>query len=242
MRIGLFGYGKMGREIEKIALQRKNTIGLIVDADNALSYPAEDLKKCDMAIEFSTPATAVTNIYACFAAGVPVIAGTTGWLDRREEVIQRCREMNQAIFQASNFSIGVNLFFQLNEYLARLMEACPDYEISLEEIHHVHKKDAPSGTGITLAEGILKNIPRKKRWVNKETTLKEELQLLSIRKDEVPGTHSIKYSSEVDSIEITHTAHNRKGFALGAVLAAEWIVGKKGIFQMKDLLQNYYKF
>ncbi len=237
MKIALFGYGKMGKELEKIALSRKNEIGLIVDLNNINSFSIEELKKCDAAIEFTTPDTAVSNIYKCFDAGVPVVVGTTGWLKQWDEVAKVCKEKNQTLFWASNFSVGVNLFFKLNEHLAKLMNSHKEYNVSLEETHHVHKKDSPSGTGITLAEGVLKNIPSKKNWVNNETNNAEELQIISKRIDEVPGTHSIRYSSDVDYIEIEHVAHSRKGFALGAVLAAEFIKGKKGIYGMDDLLK-----
>ena len=236
MKIALFGYGKMGKEIEKIILERKNEIGLVVDVNNSNSYSVDELKKCDAVIEFSTPETAVPNIYKCFEAGVPVVVGTTGWLKQWEEVSNACKKKNQTLFWSSNFSVGVNLFFKLNEQLAKLMNTHPEYHIGMEEIHHIHKKDAPSGTGITLAEGILKHTPAKKNWVNKETSKPEELQLVSKRIDEVPGTHSIRYSSDIDFIEISHVAHSRKGFALGAVLAAEFVQGKKGIYNMNDLL------
>lgn len=237
MKIALFGYGKMGKELEKIALSRNNEIGLIVDLNNCNSFSIDDLKKCDAAIEFTTPNTAVSNIYKCFDAGVPVVVGTTGWLKQWDEVAKVCKEKDQTLFWASNFSVGVNLFFKLNEYLAKLMCTHKEYSVSLEETHHIHKKDSPSGTGITLAEGVLKNMPSKKNWVNKETNKAEELQIISKRIDEVPGTHSVRYSSDVDYIEIEHVAHSRKGFALGAVLAAEFIKGKKGIYGMDDLLK-----
>ncbi|MCC6690679.1 MAG: 4-hydroxy-tetrahydrodipicolinate reductase, partial [Bacteroidia bacterium] len=200
-------------------------------------FSVEDLKKCDVAIEFTTPATAVANIYKCFDAGVPVVVGTTGWLKHLDEVTKMCKNKNQTLFWASNFSVGVNLFFKLNEYLSQLMNPHNEYNVTLEETHHVHKKDAPSGTGITLAEGILAHTPSKKKWVNYPTEKTDELQLVSKRIDEVPGTHTVRYSSEIDYIEITHVAHSRKGFALGAVLAAEWIKGKKGIYGMNDLLK-----
>ncbi len=238
MKIALFGYGKMGKEIEKISLSRKNEISLIVDDHNSATFSAEELKKCDAAIEFSTPDTAVANILACFNADVPVVVGTTGWLQRWDEVSSICKEKNKSLFWASNFSIGVNLFFKLNETLAKLMSTHPEYKATMEEIHHIHKKDSPSGTGITLAEGILKNNKGLRKWVNTESSSEEELQLISKRIDEVPGTHSIRYSSEVDFIEIAHVAHSRKGFALGAVLAAEWIKGKRGLFNMNDLLND----
>lgn len=238
MKIALFGYGKMGKEIEKIARERNNEIALIVDAHNSTSFSVSDLKKCDVAIEFSTPETAVSNIYACFDANLPVVVGTTGWLKNWDEVSQRCREKDNGLFWASNFSVGVNLFFKLNETLAKMMHSHAEYRVSMEETHHVHKKDAPSGTGITLAEGVLRNNTRLKKWVNAETDAPEALPLISKRLDEVAGTHSVKYTSEVDYIEIVHVAHNRKGFALGAVLAAEWLKDKKGIFGMNDLLNE----
>ena len=238
MKIALFGYGKMGKEIEKIAQARNNEIALIVDDHNSTTYSAKELKKCDVAIEFSTPETAVSNIYACFDAHVPVVVGTTGWLKKWDEVSESCKKNGHSLFWASNFSVGVNLFFKLNETLARLMHSHEEYRVSLEEIHHVHKKDAPSGTGITLAEGILKNNIRLKKWVNTATDDPALLPILSKRIDEVPGTHSVRYSSDVDYIEIVHVAHSRKGFAQGAVIAAEWLPGKKGVFGMNDLLNE----
>lgn len=237
MKIALLGYGKMGKEIEKVAVERGNTIGLIIDIHNSTSYSKDELKNCDAAIEFSTPDTAIDNIYKCYECNVPVVVGTTGWMKRLDEVTKNCKDKNQGLFYASNFSVGVNLFFKLNEQLAKMMNTHKDYEVTMEEIHHVHKKDAPSGTGITLAEGVLKNMPSKQKWVNNETTNASELQLISKRIDEVPGTHTVKYSSEVDFIEITHLAHSRKGFALGAVLAAEFMKGKKGVYGMNDLLK-----
>lgn len=236
MNIALIGYGKMGKEIEKIALSRGHSIVLKVDKDNADTYTLDELKKADAVIEFSVPHSAVDNIYKCFSAGVPVIVGTTGWLDKLAEVKEKCANSNQALFYASNYSIGVNLFFKLNEYLAKLMNTYPDYNVTMEEVHHVHKLDAPSGTAITLANQVIEQISDKNKWVNELTTNKNELGIVSKRIDEVPGTHTITYSSEVDDISITHLAHNRKGFALGAVIAAEWIVGKKGVFGMNDML------
>jgi 4-hydroxy-tetrahydrodipicolinate reductase len=236
MNIALIGYGKMGKEIEQIALSRGHKIVLKVDVTNAGSYTVAELKKADAAIEFSTPESAVGNIYKCFDAGVPVVVGTTGWLGRLEEVKHACQEKHQALFYASNYSIGVNLFFKLNEHLARLMNAYPDYNVSMEEIHHVHKLDAPSGTAISLANQVLDHIDVKEKWVNDSTPNKNELGIVSKRIDEVPGTHTVSYSSEVDEISITHVAHSRKGFALGAVIAAEWIHGKKGVYGMRDLM------
>lgn len=238
MNIALIGYGKMGKEIEKIALSRGHQITLKVDADNATSFTKEELKKADVAIEFSTPETATNSIYKCFEAGVPIVVGTTGWLDHLEEVTTKCVEKKQALFYASNYSIGVNLFFRLNEYLAKLMNNYPEYNVSMEEIHHVHKLDSPSGTAITLANQVISNITEKQKWVNTQASEKKELAIISKRIDEVPGTHTVTYGSEIDEISITHIAHSRKGFALGAVIAAEWIKGKKGVFGMNDLLSG----
>lgn len=237
MKIALFGYGKMGKEIEQIALQRGHTIGLIVDVNNSNSYSVDALKACDAVIEFTTPETAVQNIYKCFDAGVPVVVGTTGWLNQWQEVREACTKKEQTLFWTSNFSIGVNLFFQLNEYLAKLMAPYTNYNVSMEEIHHIHKKDSPSGTGITLAEGVIRNYPAKKKWKEAAEGNADELLIHSKREGEVPGTHIIKYTSAVDDIEIAHVAHNRVGFALGAVMAAEWVKDKKGVFGMKDMLK-----
>lgn len=236
MKIALIGYGKMGKEIEQIALSRGHTIVLKVDVNNEKTYSIEDLKNADAAIEFSTPESAINNIYKCFEAGLPVVVGTTGWLNRLDEVKQKCIEKNQALFYASNYSIGVNLFFKLNEYLATLMKPYPEYNVSMEEIHHVHKLDAPSGTAISLANQVMERIESKQKWVNNSTNSANELSITSKRIDEVPGTHTVTYSSAVDEISITHLAHNRKGFALGAVIAAEWVIGKKGVFGMSDLM------
>jgi 4-hydroxy-tetrahydrodipicolinate reductase len=238
MNIALIGYGKMGKEIEQIAISRGHTITLKVDVSNASTYTINDLKKADVAIEFSTPESAINNIYKCFDAGVPVVVGTTGWLNKLDEVKQKCAAQKQSLFYASNYSIGVNLFFKLNEYLAKLMNSYPAYNVSLEEIHHVHKLDAPSGTAISLANQVLENIHSKQKWVNDKSENPNELGIVSKRIDEVPGTHTVTYSSEVDEISMTHIAHSRKGFALGAVIAAEWIKGKTGVFGMNDLMKN----
>ncbi|MES2139496.1 MAG: 4-hydroxy-tetrahydrodipicolinate reductase [Bacteroidota bacterium] len=238
MKIALIGYGKMGKEIEQIALSRGHTIVLKVDENNKESYSIQELKNADAAIEFSTPESAINNIYKCFEAGLPVVVGTTGWLNKLDEVKQKCIEKKQALFYASNYSIGVNLFFKLNEYLATLMKPYSEYNVSMEEIHHVHKLDAPSGTAISLANQVIDQIERKEKWVNNSTNNAKELSITSKRIDEVPGTHTVTYGSAVDEISITHLAHNRKGFALGAVIAAEWIIGKKGVFGMSDLMGN----
>ncbi len=236
MNIALIGYGKMGKEIETIALSHGHSIILKVDVDNAKTYTLAELKKADIAIEFSTPETAIENVYKCFEAGVPVVVGTTGWQNKLDEVKQKCIEKEQTLFYASNYSIGVNLFFKLNESLSKLMNSHLEYNVTMEEIHHVHKKDAPSGTAITLANKVIEQIDRKQKWVNNSTTNANELSIISKRIDEVPGTHTITYKSGVDEISITHIAHNRRGFALGAVIAAEWLKGKKGIFGMNDLM------
>ncbi|TAL60908.1 MAG: 4-hydroxy-tetrahydrodipicolinate reductase [Bacteroidetes bacterium] len=236
MKIALFGYGKMGKEIEQIALQRRHEVVLKIDENNIHSITKDDLKKCDAAIEFSTPASAISNMTLCFRSGIPVVAGTTGWYDRLEKVKKLCEENNGCLFYASNFSIGVNVFFKINEQLARMMNAYPEYNVSMEEVHHVHKLDAPSGTAISLANQITGSFTKKRKWVNAKTEKREELEIISKRIDEVPGTHTVKYFSGIDDIEIMHKAHNRKGFAMGAVLAAEFIKGKKGIFGMNDLM------
>jgi 4-hydroxy-tetrahydrodipicolinate reductase len=237
MRIALFGYGKMGKEIEQIALQRGHSVVLKIDENNIGSITKDDLGKCDAAIEFSTPHSAIANMNKCFDAGLPVVVGTTGWYDKTEEVKRSCKDKNGCLFYASNFSIGVNIFFKLNEQLAKMMNAYSDYNVSMEEIHHVHKLDAPSGTAISLANQITANLKRKKQWSNVKTEKAEELEIISKRIDEVPGTHSVKYFSSIDDIEIKHTAHSRKGFAMGAVLASEFVKGKKGVFGMNDLMQ-----
>ncbi len=236
MKIAIIGYGKMGKVIEQIAVARGHSIVLTIDQDNTNTFTVNELKKADVAIEFSIPASAVNNIYKCFEANVPVVVGTTGWYDKLEEVKQHCIEKNQSIFYSSNFSIGVNLFFKVNEYLAKLMNGHSEYNVELEEIHHIHKLDAPSGTAITLANQIITQISKKQKWVNSPTENENELNIISKRLGEVPGTHTVTYTSDVDEISITHFAHNRKGFALGAVMAAEWMQGKKGIFGMNDLL------
>ena len=235
MNIALLGYGKMGKEIEKIALNRKHHIVLKVDKDNANSITKADLQKADVAIEFSTPHTVLSNIQKCFDADVPIVVGTTGWYDDLEKIKSTCQKENKSLFYASNFSLGVNLFFKVNKYLAELMNKYPEYDVCMEEIHHVHKLDKPSGTAITLAQQIIGKIDRKTQWSiddNSDTTLFIEDK----REGEVPGTHIIKYRSAIDDIEIIHKAHNRQGFALGSVIAAEFIKGKKGIYTMEDII------
>jgi 4-hydroxy-tetrahydrodipicolinate reductase len=230
MKIALLGYGRMGKAIEKIAIERGHEIVLKVDIDNS-NY---DLTTVDVAIDFSSPDAAFGHLKSCIENDVPVVSGTTGWLSKYEEIVSFCKEKNGAFIYASNFSIGVNLFFNLNEYLAKMMQNIEGYNIAMEEIHHIHKLDAPSGTAISLAEQIIKN-SSKEQW-SLENKSEKDIFIEVKREDEVPGTHTVAYSSNVDSIEIKHTAFNRTGFALGAVIAAEWLSGKKGIYTMKDVL------
>jgi 4-hydroxy-tetrahydrodipicolinate reductase len=230
MKIALLGYGKMGQTIERIALERGHEIVLKKDEFNTY----DGLSNADVAIDFSIPAVAVENISSCFYANVPVISGTTGWLDRYDEMAALCQEKNGAFISSSNFSLGVNLFFGLNEYLAKMMAKFDSYKVEMEEIHHTQKLDAPSGTAISLAKGVIENSDYT-TWTL-EQAKENQIHIEAIRTENVPGTHTVTYNSTVDTIEIKHTAHNRDGFALGAVIAAEWIVGKHGIFSMKDVL------
>ncbi|MFD2528953.1 MULTISPECIES: 4-hydroxy-tetrahydrodipicolinate reductase [Polaribacter] len=230
MKIALLGYGRMGKEIEKIAISRGHEIVIKKDVDTEI-----DITLADVAIDFSIPNSAFNNISNCIENKVPVISGTTGWLDKYNDAVKLCEEKKGAFIYASNFSLGVNIFFELNKQLAKMMSNLEDYNISMEEIHHTKKLDAPSGTAITLAEGIIEN-STKKDWELDKTTSEENIPIVAKRIPEVPGTHTVWYNSEVDSIEIKHTAHSRQGFALGAVVAAEWILGKTGVFSMKDVL------
>ncbi|UMB54290.1 4-hydroxy-tetrahydrodipicolinate reductase [Lutibacter sp. A64] len=231
MKIALLGYGRMGKTIEKIALQRGHTIVLKVD-ENTKEY---DIKIADIAIDFSIPSVAFNNISNCLNNNIPVISGTTGWLDKYPAITELCKQKNGAFIYASNFSLGVNIFFELNEQLAKMMHQLNQYDVTLEEIHHTKKLDAPSGTAITLAEGVIKHT-NKESWNLNVTNNDSQIPIVAKRIDDVPGTHTVAYNSEVDTIEIKHTAHNRSGFALGAVIAAEWLYGKTGIFTMKDVL------
>ncbi|WP_209399612.1 4-hydroxy-tetrahydrodipicolinate reductase [Pseudozobellia sp. WGM2] len=230
MNIALFGYGKMGKMIEQIALDRGHKIVAKVDVDTENI----DFSSMDVAIDFSMPNAAFDNISSCFKNNVPVISGTTGWLDRFDEAKKICKENKGAFIYASNFSLGVNIFFELNKYLAKMMSNLEQYKVSMEEIHHTQKLDAPSGTAITLAEGVIEN-SNYEGW-KLENASENEIQIEAKRIGNTPGTHTVDYASKVDSIEIKHNAHNREGFALGAVIAAEWIVGKTGVFTMKDVL------
>ena len=236
MKIALIGYGKMGKAIEEIAVSRGHTIVLKVSVDNLEDNTVANIRQADVAIEFTGPESAFANILRCQEAGVPVVCGSTGWLDKLEAAKTSCLQHKGAFLYASNFSVGVNIFFEVNKRLAALMAPHPDYAVRITEIHHTEKKDAPSGTAITLAEGILEKINRKKGWVNHISDNLDELEIVSERVDPAPGTHRIEYHSDIDTIEIIHTAHNRKGFATGAVLAAEFIAHKKGVFQMSDVL------
>ena len=250
MKIALIGYGKMGKEIEKIAVARGHEIVSIIDIDNQQDFESEAFKSADVAIEFTNPHVAYQNYMKTFAAGVKLVSGSTGWLEEHgEEVKKLCTEGGKTLFWSSNFSLGVAIFSAVNKYLAGIMNNFPAYEVSMVETHHIHKLDAPSGTAITLAEGILEKIDRKDKWVMGTLTAPDgtvsgtadcaanELSVSSIREGEVPGIHAIRYDSEADSITITHDAKNRKGFALGAVLAAEYTAGHEGFLGMSDLFQ-----
>ena len=236
MNIALIGYGKMGQAIEQVAVRRGHSIVLIVTTSNKEELNEFSLNSVDVAIEFTRPDSARENVSICLDAGVNVVCGTTGWNEELAEVQSLATSKGRALLQASNFSIGVNIFFEINKLLAKLMNGRTDFEVGIEETHHTHKKDAPSGTAITLAEQIIERLDNKKTWALNFMNDPNILPIVAHRIDEVPGTHSIKYTSEVDDIELIHTAHNRDGFALGAVLAAEFIAGKKGIFTMKDVL------
>lgn len=238
MKIALLGYGKMGKAIERVARERGHEIVLVVDEMNRASCSDEQLKQADVAIEFTTPAVAVDNYSWCFRNGIPVVSGTTGWLEKWSEVTDACGKAGGAFFYASNYSIGVNIFFHLNRWLAKSMAAFDDYKVFVEETHHVHKLDAPSGTAITLAKGILGEHPGYSSWKLDEGEVKDdELPVKAKREGEVPGIHAVTYKSEVDEIKIYHSAFSRDGFARGAVLAAEFLVGKKGVYGMDDLLK-----
>ena len=242
MNIALIGYGKMGKAIEEIALQKGHKIVLRINGQNLKELTTENIQKADVVIEFTGPKNAAQNVLFCFNAKVPIVCGTTGWLDQKNEIVKKCTELGGTFLYASNFSIGVNIFFELNKKLAVLMNTQKNYEVQIEETHHTEKKDAPSGTAITLAEQIIDLSAKKNKWSlqqaadNDASYTSSELLITSKRINPAPGTHVVKYSSEVDDIEIIHTAHSRKGFASGALLAAEFIHSKKGIFTMKDVL------
>ncbi|NOX46166.1 MAG: 4-hydroxy-tetrahydrodipicolinate reductase [Chlorobi bacterium] len=236
MRITISGYGKMGREIEKTALERNHQISAIIDTEEDWSKFQTEINNSDVVIDFSQPDVVVQNILRCFESGIPIVSGTTGWDDKKGKIHKLCMKQGQTLFTASNFSIGVNIFFEVNRKLAELMGQQGNYAVGMKEIHHVHKLDKPSGTAIHLAEQIISNNPKLKGWTIQKNEADDKLFIESLRAGEVPGTHVVKYTSEVDRISIMHEAKSRKGFALGAVLAAEWVIGKKGMFGMKDML------
>ncbi|NOQ27738.1 MAG: 4-hydroxy-tetrahydrodipicolinate reductase [Bacteroidales bacterium] len=237
MNLAIIGYGKMGKEIEQIALDRGHKVLLKIDESNVSSVNKDDFKNIDVAIEFTVPGSAFSNINLCFKYDIPVVSGTTGWLNQFDIILEKCKTENQTFFYASNYSIGVNLFFKLNRNLAKMMNNFPDYSVKVEETHHTKKVDAPSGTAITITEGLIENIERKNKWEEENENSDDSIAVKSFREGNVPGNHKIIYESEFDKIMIEHDAKSRKGFALGAVLAAEFIADKKGYYTMNDLLK-----
>ena len=242
MNIALIGYGKMGQIIERFAIERGHEIVLKIGSTNLDELTVSNLRKADVAIDFSLPDAAIKNIYTCFEANVPLIVGTTGWYGQLQEIKNECLQGNHTLLYGSNFSIGVNLFFHINEVLAKMMNNYPAYDVQVEEIHHTQKLDAPSGTAMTIAEGIIENLDRKTEWINElsgqgltEVMKKDQLLIASERIENIPGTHTVVYSSEVDEIELKHTATSRAGFALGAVVAAEWLQNKQGFYNITDI-------
>lgn len=243
MKIALIGYGKMGKTIHELAKEKNEKAGnnklditLIIDVDNRNTITKEELQQVDVAIEFTSPHTAVENIKWCFEANVPIVVGSTGWTEKLDEIKQYALDNNKSFLFAPNFSIGVNIFFEVNRYLAQIMNQHQEYEVIMEEIHHTEKKDSPSGTALHAALDILKRVERKASWKNEQENSADVLSIISKREENVPGTHTVTYESSIDKIELTHLAHNRKGFAGGAVLAAEWLKDKKGAFSMEDVL------
>jgi 4-hydroxy-tetrahydrodipicolinate reductase len=237
MKIALIGYGKMGKAIEKIATERGHQVVCIIDENNQQDFDSEQFKSADIAIEFTAPVVAEQNLRKCFERGLPVVCGTTGWSNQLPALREEILEKDYTLFWASNFSLGVNIFIEINKYLAKIMNEFPSYDIMLEEVHHVHKKDSPSGTAITLAENILQNIERKTSWVKDAAKSPEQMPIYSIRQGETVGIHSVLYESKMDSIMLTHEMKSREGLALGAVVAAEFTLGKKGLLSMNDLLK-----
>jgi len=242
MNIALIGYGKMGQIIERFAIERGHEVVLKIGTNNLADLTVSNLKKADIAIDFSTPDTAIHNIYLCFDANVPLVVGTTGWYGQLQEIKDECERGNHTLLYGSNFSIGVNLFFHINEILAKIMNNYPVYDVQVEEIHHTQKLDSPSGTAMTIAEGIIENMDRKSEWVNEldgvptvDVLKQNQVLIASQRIENIPGTHTVVYSSEVDEIELKHTAHSRAGFALGAVVAAEWLQNKQGFYNISDI-------
>lgn len=242
MKIALLGYGKMGQIIERFALERGHEVVLKISSSNLADLNVTNLSKADVAIDFSIPDAAIANIYLCFEANVPIVVGSTGWYGQLQEVKDECLSGNNTLLYGSNFSIGVNIFFHINQVLAKVMNNFPAYDVQVEEIHHTQKLDSPSGTAMTIAEGIIEELDSKKEWVNElvgspfeEVVKKDQVLIESHRIESVPGTHTVVYSSEVDEIELKHTAHNRAGFALGAVVAAEWLQNKQGFYNIADI-------
>ena len=236
MKIAIIGYGKMGKEIEKLALEKGHEIVLVIDYTNQQDLTPRKLKNADVAIEFTGPESAEANIIKCFKAGIPVVSGTTGWTNGVEKIRQKCIELDGTFFYASNFSLGVNVFFRVNRYLARIMNNYQDYKVNISETHHIHKTDSPSGTAIALAEGIIAEMNKKTSWVNTRSDDENIIPIESVREGEVFGDHTVCFESEADFLQIHHSAKNRKGFALGALLAAVFIAEKKGVLTMDDLL------
>ena len=237
MKVALIGYGKMGKAIEKILIERGHSVVSVIDIDNQGDFESEAFRNADVAIEFSFPSAAFDNYLKCFAANIPVVAGTTGWLEHLDEIKALCETEGKTFFYAPNYSLGVNIFFAVNEFLAKLMNNFPDYGISISETHHIHKLDAPSGTAIALANDIIKHVDRKKQWTSEKTNESTGLYIESVREGEIPGIHDVVYESGFDYLQIKHYSKSRAGFALGAVIAAEFTVGKKGFLGMKDLIQ-----
>tara|TARA_R110002050_G_scaffold129000_1_gene250448 strand:- start:43933 stop:44643 length:711 start_codon:yes stop_codon:yes gene_type:complete len=235
MNIAIIGYGKMGKVIEKIAVERGHQVTVKITSQEA-DFAPEVLKKADVAIEFSVPKAAVSNIQKCFAAGIPVVVGTTGWMDQLDAVTQQCNAVNGGLFYASNFSIGVNIFFKVNQLLAKLMDGQPSYEVRMEEIHHTQKLDSPSGTALTIAHQIIENVSRKTGWIESENPSNAEIGIEAKRIADTPGTHIVTYENQIDTLQISHEAKGREGFAMGSILAAEFMLGKSGIYGMEDLL------
>ena len=237
MRVAIIGYGKMGHEIEQVLLDRGHSVTLIIDQDNVADLNAANLANIDVAIEFTTPATAYHNVRTCIECGTPVVSGTTGWHEQLAELQELCREKQSTMIWSSNYSLGVNITFRLNRYLAELMNRFEGYNVAIEEIHHTQKKDAPSGTAISLADDIIKRVERKQCWVNEPTTEADAIAITSLREGTVPGTHTVTYLSDDDKIEVKHTLFSRRALALGAVVAAEFIAPKKGVFTIDDLFE-----
>jgi len=237
MKIAIIGYGKMGKTIEKLALKNNDEVVLKIDDNNLDQFTPENLRKADVAIEFSTPSVAFDSISKCIKAGVPTVSGTTGWLDKFGVIEDMCKDGKGTFFYASNFSLGVNIFFKMNEFLAKIMNNFSEFDIGVDETHHIHKLDAPSGTAITIAVGIMDNVERKSSWIRENAENKAQIAIKSHRIGEHPGEHIVKYDSPIESIEINHSSKTREGLAMGALMAAKFLVGKKGVFGMDDLLK-----